>query len=267
MTPNFKYRNGTTRGMLDLHYRVHEAGDVTLVAAVVESSAPTPRRVRVESTLDGPIWPPRRDGVPGRGWDEEGFEGVVPANGRLALGFASPAPPTEPPLFVVEHERASTGGTDAGPTDRAGQPVPPIPEATPDGVLRALGSPRPPRDAIPRPSAEEPESSGGTPSQPGRPAEPWAGRPPGETIPEEVADWLWTVEERVRRAEALADAERLTTAARELEAVGGLDEAERLVESLQRDERALRALARRAERLADRSADAEVPLSSFRRLA
>lgn len=252
--------------MLDLDCRVQGAGDVTLVGAVVESSAPTPRRVRVESTLDGPIWPPRRDGVPERGWDDEGFEGVVPADGRLAFGFATPAEPTDPPLYVVDHERASNEAT-AGKQRR---PTVSIPEATPAGVLRALGPARPPRDVVPDLGRRIGPWNGEAepPSRSARSSEPSVDRgPPGETLPAEVADWLRTVEDRIRRAEALADAGRLTAAARELERAGGLDDAERLVASLDEDERALRALARRAERLADRAAGADVPVSTFRQLA
>ncbi len=266
--------------MLDLDCRVREVGDVTLVDAVVESAAPTPRRVRIETALEGPVWPPRRDGVPERGWDGDAFEGVVPADGRLALGFASPAAPTEPPVFVVDHERADPDDERSATPPPANERIDdctagradlrvPVHERTPTGILRALGSPAPPRDAVPVPDA----SDGPADSQPrtgdrevsGTVAVDEATDP--VALPEEVADWLSAVGRRVQRAEALADARRVTTAAGALERAGGLDGARRLTAGLDRDERALRAVARRARHLADRAADADVPLSTLRRLA
>lgn len=139
--------------MLELDWRLHDADGVTLVAVVVESTAPTPRRVRIESRLAGPVHPPRRRGHPERGWSGDGYEGLVPAEGRLTVGFASLAEPTEPPVEIVTDERVDAGAVDG----------PPITDAAPDGrtdltdvwapsptdLLRELGSPAPPRDAVP----------------------------------------------------------------------------------------------------------------------
>ncbi|PSP78774.1 hypothetical protein BRC81_07050 [Halobacteriales archaeon QS_1_68_20] len=312
--------------MLDLDYRVHEVGDVTLVDAVVESSAPTPRRVRIESTLEGPVWPPRRDGLPERGWNGDAFEGVVPADGRLALGFASPAEPTEPPVFVVDQERADpddaratlpaharvgandsledaddilehgdgipgewTGISGDGiGVDRDAIDVHAVHDRTPTGVVRALGSPAPPPDAVPTPegpgvqTTPEPAADQTAPETPAdqptpkTPAEQTTSEPrpaeepsvgPVESAAPGVEAWLSAVERRVRRAEALAEARRVTVAAGALERAGGLDGARRLTDAVERDERALRAVADRARRLADRAAAADVPLSTLARLA
>lgn len=150
--PKFKYEGAARAAMLDLDWRVRETGDVALVAVVVESEAPTPRRVRVESRLDGPVRPPRRGGVPERGFDETGYEGVVPAGGRLAVGFASPADPVDPPVALVADERADARPDQEGAGTLVGTgPSETSPSAA--DVLRELGSPAPPRDAVPRPGA------------------------------------------------------------------------------------------------------------------
>lgn len=234
--------------MLNLDCSVHEVDGVTLVEAVIESSAPTARQVRIESTLSGPIWPPRRNGVPELGWDDDGFEGIVEEGERLALGFASPAPPVEPPVFVVDHERA-----DEPPADSKQQTTldVSIPDHSPEGIVRVLGSPKPPRDVVPTLTVDAHSDV----------------RPPDSPVPTAVAAWLETVEQQVEQAEGLADARGVNAAARELERVASLDGAERLVETLERNERSLRAVANQATYLADRCAEADVPLPTLRRLA
>ena len=66
---------------------------VTFVELLVR--AERPYRVRVESRLDGPVWPPRTDGRPVDGWDDAGVTATV-EEGRTAFGFATPAEPVEP---------------------------------------------------------------------------------------------------------------------------------------------------------------------------
>jgi hypothetical protein len=110
--------------------------DVTLVHAHVTNDESGPRRVRVANRLDGPAWFPRRRGVRAAGWDEGGFEGVFAAGETRALGYASPAPPADPPAEIAWTERASAGET---ADDRAGATA----------VVRRFGDPRPPRAAIP----------------------------------------------------------------------------------------------------------------------
>ncbi|WP_115863249.1 DUF7857 domain-containing protein [Halorussus litoreus] len=171
--------------MVNLDWRVESRAGVSLVTLVVENPTPTPRRVRVANRLDGPIRPPRREGVPEAGWDDGGFEGVVAAGATRALGYACPAPPAEPPAELVWTERA--GETErAGKTeDRDGGPV--ASEATPEGVVRALGTARPPADAVPA-SLPEPRSA--------------------SAIPDAVASWLTAVEERA--ADDDGDGDELT---------------------------------------------------------
>jgi hypothetical protein len=61
---------------------------VTLVRVELRSTVDTDLRVRVANELDGPVLPPRREGVPAAGWDANGFRGIVPGSGRLGVGYA-----------------------------------------------------------------------------------------------------------------------------------------------------------------------------------
>lgn len=119
-----------------------EVPGVTLVALRVRNETSTARRVRVRNALDGPAWPPRREGYPAAGWDETGFEGVVDAGAVRALGYASPAPAADPPATVTDLGPAEGTATGEGAAD----------------VVRRLGDPRPPRAAIGVPADREPRA-------------------------------------------------------------------------------------------------------------
>ncbi len=117
---------------------------VTLVEAVVQSTTPTgPTTVALESRLSGPVWPPRSEGIPVAGWDGARYETTVEGESRVAVGFASPAEPSEPPVELVESAPATTiDDEESADTDAA-------------DVLRALGDPTPPRGAVPTSLPEE----------------------------------------------------------------------------------------------------------------
>jgi len=53
---------------------------VTLVTVRLDGAG-VAQRVRLTNRLDGPVWPPRRRGVPAEGWNDDCFETVVPADG------------------------------------------------------------------------------------------------------------------------------------------------------------------------------------------
>ena len=133
--------------MVSLDWHVESRDGVSLIELLVANPADTARRVRIGNRLDGELWPPRREGVPEKGWDDGGFEGVLAAGERLGLGYASPAAPAEPPAEIVWTERAAEPARDG---DRGATPGV---EPTPAGVVRELGDPRPPADAVPEPSA------------------------------------------------------------------------------------------------------------------
>jgi hypothetical protein len=131
--------------VLETDWSVDEVADVSLIELSVHNPTAVDRRVRVESRLDGPVLPPRDGSVPEAGWDERGYAGVVPAGERLALGFAVPAPPTEPPVSVSDEGRA---------TDEER-------EATAADAVRALGPADPPADAIPAANGTGPAGDDG----------------------------------------------------------------------------------------------------------
>jgi len=114
---------------------------VVLVGVRLRNPTPVVRAVRVESRLDGSVMPPRSSGVPERGWDDDGFSGVVEPGAERAIGFAVAAPVERPPVEVVDRGRATEPAADPDVT-------------APAEVCRTLGSPRPPRDAIPLPDPE-----------------------------------------------------------------------------------------------------------------
>lgn len=228
--------------------RAHDG--VTLVTARLDGGGAT-QRVRLTNRLDGPVWPPRRQGIPEAGWDEECFETVVPADGTVAVGYASPAPPAETPLVVVDREVV------AG--DEPDEPV------TAADALRSLGDPTPPRDAVPIPIDESARS--GEPSRRSAPSDANDVSRPDTAAPDAVEAWFATVEERLALAERLAEAESLPEVTDALRQVGDLADAESLVEDVSADADALETVARRAGGLADRAAETDVPLTTLERIA
>lgn len=332
--------------MLDHEWRVDRAGDRTLVELVVENETTVDRRVRVENCLDARVEPPRENGVSAPGWDDDGYAGVVPANGRLTLGYACAAPPTDPPVAVRDEGRPAADDearetTAADAVRRLSDHAPPAdavpvdgvavrdegatadpagttgPDDTSDGVSSGDDPPAPvaamvdrlddgaatdgdtaggvtvatderPDEGAPAPSeavahtadasvtTSTPDPAGGTDDSDADPAgrtdDSDADPAPTETDatpddrPPAVTSWLADVRGRVEDADALADGD-LAAAARVVEERGGVTEAATLDEALAADERALRALATEAERLADRAADAEVPVDALRRLS
>ena len=104
--------------MVTLDWETDRTDGVTLVRLYV--TAEDRRRVRIENRLDGPVWPPREEGQPAAGWDDDTFEGVVAPDHRLVAGYATPAQPADPPAEVVTDEPAGAE-TPVGPDRRRGQ--------------------------------------------------------------------------------------------------------------------------------------------------
>jgi len=250
--------------MLDVDHTVRRAGGVALVSVVVASAAPTPRAVTVDPAVED-VRPPRREGVPEAGWTDGRFEGSVPAGGTLGVGFATGASPPDPPAEVADRGRADGDASPGlGDTTASTDPA--------DAVVRALGDPRPPREAVP--------DAAGTRSPDGRvPGQPTgdedvtpAADPPSGELPAPVADWFAAVAARADAAAALADAEGVADAGPALEAAaaataGAAVDPAAFAERVAADERALRAVADRAAALADRCGAAEVPAAALARLA
>jgi len=219
---------------------------VTLVSLFITSEWEC--RVRVANRLDGPVWPPRRRGQPAAGWADGEFAGVVPADGRLVVGYATSARPADPPAELV-----ATGPPDADEPDRTcrdcdgladereRETAAPAVEETPAGVVRSLGDPVVPRDCVSLPEQTEQSRRTGHSADPRRaddrrgrerhtaerePAEsvpvdrssesrPRPLEPPSDDallVPGTVRAWLRDVERR-RDADGVAQTADLTDAA------------------------------------------------------
>lgn len=265
--------------MVNLRARTVGLQDATLVTATLEG-ATVPTRVTVQNRLAGPVWPPRRGGVPAEGWDESGWEGVLPAGETVAIGYACPAPAVDPPLEVAATEPAEATGEAFGSAA---------------SVLRALGSPAPPRKAVPgagpdgdgeagpdrvgqrtsdrsaenaRHEADDEGPEDGHALAAAGPSSGGSGCVPMVEVelPEAVVSWLDQVETRLERAEALADGEagsRPTGSAPQ----AGSPAARRLEERLAGDAEQLRELTKRATALADRAERAEAAIATRERPA
>lgn len=231
--------------MVTFHSHHRHTDGVTLVrAALTDVTEPT--RVVLANRLEGPLWPPRREGIPEDGWTASGFEAVLEP-GRHALGYASPAQPADPAVELVE----ATPVPDAEPTRESQQSA--------AAVTRELGDPSPPRDALPAvgPGSETAAQAPSADDESGSRSE----------LPDAVSPFFEAAHARVVRAEALAAAESVDEATEAVRDVGGLAGVCSLDDRQRDDERALRAIARRAEALADRRAAATIPTETLERLA
>lgn len=243
---------------MDSEWSVETLECVALVTVLVYNPDPVDRRIRVRNELDGPVLPPRRQGVPEQGWDESGYEGVLASEKTVALGYACPAPVERPPVTIHDRGRARTDESDVDTTATATTTPP-----TPERAIRQLGRATPPRDAVPvaRDDTTDETENDRPDDENDRPDD----RPTDESLPASVEEWLVTVETRIERGEQLSDS--VAAATDVLEAAGGLETVADLPERLAADTTALETVATRAERLAERAEETDVPVEALRRLA
>ncbi|WP_049986685.1 DUF7857 domain-containing protein [Halobellus rufus] len=228
---------------------------VTLVRIELRSTVAADLRVRVRNELDGPLLPPREEGVPASGWDADGFRGVVPASGRLGIGYACPVAPPDVSSDaasievlgpVIETERRSVASTGTGSADSDSDTV--------TTAIRSLGRARPPADAVGSEGSSD-SASGASNAREGT---------AGAAVPTAVETWLDAVESRIDHAERLTDATAADATA-VLADCGGADALVGLPATVDADEVTLRAVADRVIALADRAAatDPEPVVSSL----
>jgi len=243
---------------------------VTLVTGHVRNPD-RPRRVRLANELDGPVWPPRVDGVPAEGWDDDGVELVLAADELRAVGYATPADPADDPLAIVSADRVDL---DSEPVDDSPAATPGVTN-TPNGIVRELGSPRPPRDAVPTPEVDaDPGDATEAPTDADTGDRDVAERQSIDVSErEQIADggavesWLAGVEQRIDAGETLTADARLEAGADAVSRIGGLDAVRELDGRLADDAARLRTLAARAETLAERAETVDVPIEMIERLA
>ncbi|WP_049925477.1 DUF7857 domain-containing protein [Halopiger goleimassiliensis] len=91
--------------MVSVDTNAERTSGITTVRVVLTNDHTTPQAVRLQSNLDGPVWPPRRGGVDDPRWADDVWEATIRPGRTHGVGFASPAPPTEPLVEVVSSER------------------------------------------------------------------------------------------------------------------------------------------------------------------
>ena len=256
---------GTRR--MELDWSVDREGDASLVGVRVRNDGAVPRRVRIESRLDGPVLPPRRGGVPESGWDTGGVTAVIDPGDRAAFGFAALADPVDPPVEIASvepvRENADDGRTAAESESDLAR-----------AAVRDLESHRPPRRAVAGEDAGDAVNEaggdvgtvGGEESDGDADRSTVPGSPPSAAAPDDIDAWFAAVEARMERAERLADAD-LATATAVVEEAGGLDAVEGLDERVAADAERLKAVRDRAAALAERAEESEVPTEALEALA
>ncbi|QKG92723.1 hypothetical protein HPS36_07620 [Halorubrum salinarum] len=281
---------------MELDWSVDREGEASLVGVRVRNDGAVPRRVRIESRLDGPVLPPRRGGVPERGWDAGGVTAVIDPGERAAFGFAAVAEPVDPPVEIagVEPATAEPNGDDAatgGDADRV------------RAAMRDLDSHRPPRQVVDGAAAVNGDgnvvdgdgsgSARGSDSDEDETEQARSGddagsdddadsieragegdaersataeSPPSAAGADGIDAWFAAVEDRVERAERLSGAD-LETATAAVQEAGGLDAVASLDERVATDAERLRAVRDRAAALAERAEASEVPTAALEDLA
>lgn len=234
---------------------------VTLVTCRLTSDAP--RRVTVEPIHDDPVWPPRRQGVPEQGWHDDGWTGIVAADGVRALGYATPAEPEGDPVHIT-----------------ATEPPPDDGSVTARDVVRALGDPTPTRDAVePVDATDRAEPDDGDtrttePSTSVELADPsgQATGSGGDAARESRSDTsppatdLDAIETRLWTARDLADVSTVAEASDAVERAGGIQAVRDLAAQLAEDRAHLATVEERAARLAAEAEAVSVPVDSLERV-
>jgi len=285
---------------MKLDWATDIANDITLVSVRLRNERAVPRRVRLRNRLDGTVLPPRCQKEPECGWDREGVTRVIPAGERLALGYASPAPPRDPPVELAEvgPPEGSASETPAGmsasqpsaeisasepPTEMSvSQPSAEMSTPGPAAVseaIRRLGDARPPRAVLGAglesrhadPAAEA-TTDGGSELVGATERATSSALPDNDEkrvmgdLPAGADELLGPYRRRVETVEAL-NVTSVPEATAVLDANGGIAGVQRTGAELTADAAALRALAAEATALAARATAATRPTDLLRRLA
>lgn len=284
---------------MDFDCTVRTTGSVALVEVRLRNPTPVARQVRVENRLAGPVLPPRTAGVPEAGWDEAGVSVVVGPHETRPLGYAcrgdagtdtTDSLSADPPATVVSDERAPAADECR---QSAGERLPNLRGRAADdsnvhAVVRDLGRPTPPRDAVPATDPETPAESvvcsdaPATRTAQNAPDDTESSTPdhdapdppdydtldvdaPDDTLPPPVEAWLAAVDRRVEVAERLGPETSVSTATAAVERLASRPAD--LPARLDADSRLLADLADRLDRLAARADAASVPAEQLRRLS
>lgn len=291
---------------MELSWTCDVVDGVTLVRCRLVNDAPVPRRVRIRNRLDGPLFPPRRSGVPEPGWDADGAELRVEPEDARAAGYACVVADPEPAEGAdLSPAAEACPSVDHGPDPpveiesvvRA--PADPEPVADAAAAVRKLGSYRPPRRALSTPGVGARRTDASLSSRAADGERGGDGRSgdtdddtattvgnddtattvggedpirlpaddPGATGGDgTVSDWFETVESRIELAERLDGAD-VATATEVVADAGGVRAVDELSDRIDDDATRLREVSERATALADRADRTAVPTEALRRLA
>lgn len=270
---------------VDLSWTADTDDGVWFVRCQLHNTTAVPHRVRLVSTLEGVLLPPRRRGVIDPGWDAMGVTLRLEANERRGVGFACLVRDdvtTAAPVSLAE----------AVPVDADSPPVSPqTPAALAEEAVRQLGDHRPPRAAVvDDPSAGRSAAvDGATDDVTADPTDPTADASPSTPDPSSTAPapaprdgtahptgdmtllqcvdaWLDAVEGRIEQARQLTDGD-LETATETLSALGGAAGAATLATQVDADAAQLHRVTERASSLAARADQADVPVATLEELA
>jgi hypothetical protein len=161
--------------MPTLECETDRRGGLTLVECTVHNDTTDRCRVRVENRLDGPVREPPAEAL-GPAWDGGAATCTLAAGERVALGYASHAPPREPPVELTHEVLERGAGTTASAPDPPTVPAPTPPDH--EGTD--------PEVAVPAGGSLCPDGA-------------------GVALPPAVAAWLGALE---RRVEAVEDGRR-----------------------------------------------------------
>lgn len=95
--------------MVTLESTAERSRGATVVRVRLTNTRSTVQTVRLRSLLAGPTWPSRRDGVVDPRWDGDRWTVTIRPGRSRGVGFASPSPPTDPPVELVSSERPEDG--------------------------------------------------------------------------------------------------------------------------------------------------------------
>ncbi|MFB6205411.1 MAG: hypothetical protein ABEJ05_02640 [Haloglomus sp.] len=130
--------------MPTLDCQTDRRGGLTLVECTVHNDTSDRRCVRVTNRLDGPVRAPPAEAL-GPSWTDGTATCTLAPGERAALGYATPAPPREPPAELTHAVTDRGAGAAQSTVDGSVGPAPCSParaagEAGTDGAMRPDGA-------------------------------------------------------------------------------------------------------------------------------
>lgn len=103
--------------MVTIETTADRRNGITTVQIVLSNGRSTPQLVRIRNALEGPVWPPRPEGVPDPRWADDVWESTIEPGRTRGIGFATPAPPTDPLVEILTSERVPSADLVRSPAE------------------------------------------------------------------------------------------------------------------------------------------------------